>query len=250
MYVFHVVNMNSMHTIYHHTLQYISLSLYLSLSLSLSLSLYRHTLRYISVYTLSSYYTLFTTACSTHTHTRTHTHAHDVFILQAFRVSGLGFVVWGCRSRAQGLRCSTLAYVTSSYILCHIIIHTMSHHHTYYLGLTVQYFGGWCQVGQRVQELGCGVQGAVGVQKSGCTDQAIQFSFVSGADLITGNGIPTPLCRKFANEFRLSASSGFRLSSLVLCLGLTSSQGMTKPQCRKFEDKGPPSSTAHFTLFN
>ena len=23
-------------------------------------------------------------------------------------------------------------YVTSSYILCHIIIHTMSHHHTYY----------------------------------------------------------------------------------------------------------------------
>jgi len=25
-------------------------------------------------------------------------------------------------------------YVTSSYILCHIIIHTMSHHHTYYTG--------------------------------------------------------------------------------------------------------------------
>ena len=24
-------------------------------------------------------------------------------------------------------------YVTSSYILCHIIIHTMSHHHTYYV---------------------------------------------------------------------------------------------------------------------
>ena len=79
-----VVSMNSMHTIHHHTLQYISVSLYLSLSLSLSLSLYRHTLRYISVYTLSSYYTLFTTACSTHTHTRTHTHAHVVFILHAF----------------------------------------------------------------------------------------------------------------------------------------------------------------------
>ena len=24
-------------------------------------------------------------------------------------------------------------YVTSSYVLCHIIIHTMSHHHTYYV---------------------------------------------------------------------------------------------------------------------
>jgi len=30
-------------------------------------------------------------------------------------------------------------YVTSSYILCHIIIHTMSHHHTYYVSLSIVY---------------------------------------------------------------------------------------------------------------
>ena len=196
-----------MHTIHHHTLQYISVSLSISLSLSLSLSIvilcgifqstrclhitrfllrrvvHTHTHARTRTHTLSSYYTLFTTACSTHTHTRTHTHAHVVFILQAFRVSGLGFVVWGCRSRAQGLRCSTLAYVTSSYILCHIIIHTMSHHHTYYVTssyILLRAYGavlwrlvsGWAEgLGIRVWGLGCGWGSEIRVHSLGYTVQ-------------------------------------------------------------------------------
>ena len=35
-------------------------------------------------------------------------------------------------------------YVTSSYILCHIIIHTMSHHHTYYVTLWSEFLCADC----------------------------------------------------------------------------------------------------------
>ena len=57
---------------------------------------------------------------STHTHTHTHTYTHTHTQEEAEAEENL-------------VDEPVHIYVTSSYILCHIIIHAMSHHHTCYV---------------------------------------------------------------------------------------------------------------------
>ena len=55
-----------------------------------------------------------------HIYTQTETYLYTISI---------NIDIYKHKSQGHIIKC----YVTSSYILCHIIIHTMSHHHTYYL---------------------------------------------------------------------------------------------------------------------
>jgi hypothetical protein len=78
-----------------------------------------------------------------YTHARTHTYSYVYCCRQKWSHTYL--YVYCCRQKwgqydvlchaldhVDAQVCSSV-YVTSSYILCHIIIHTMSHHHTYYV---------------------------------------------------------------------------------------------------------------------
>ena len=85
--------------------------------LFVSLSLCVRECEYIYIYTHTHIY--IDTRTLAHTHTHTHTYTHELTFENIYQEVEAAYQISGKWA--------------SSYILCHIIIPTMSHHHTYYV---------------------------------------------------------------------------------------------------------------------
>ena len=86
---------------------------------------YIHICIYIHTYIHACIHTYIHTCIHTYIHTCIHTYIHTY--IHAYIHTYTHTYSWRVWSVSRGLK------VTSLYILCHIIINTMSHHHTYYV---------------------------------------------------------------------------------------------------------------------